>query len=61
MHSASMKMSNPDFLAHTDAMIALLQGPLFMDKIKEAQDAVQGYKKLRVILFMTDIWLNLRN
>ena len=46
MHSASMKMSNADFLVHTDAMIALLQDPLFMDKIEEAQNAVKEIQKV---------------
>ena len=46
MHSASMKMSSADFLAHTDAMIALLQDPLFMDKIEEAQNAVNEIQKV---------------
>ena len=46
MHSASMKMSHAEFLTHTDAMIALLQDPLFMDKIEEAQDAVKEIQKV---------------
>ena len=46
MHSASMKMSNADFLVYTDAMIALLQDPLFMDKIEEAQNAVKEIQKV---------------
>ena len=50
MHSASMKMSNADFLAHTDAMIALLQDPLFIDKIKEAQDVVKEIQKVECIV-----------
>ena len=46
MHSAFMKMSNADFLVHTDAMIALLQDPLLIDKIEEAQNAVKEIQKV---------------
>ena len=48
MHSASKKMSNAYFLAHTDAMIA--EDPLFIDKIKEAQDAVTEIQKAECIV-----------
>ena len=46
MHSASMKMTNAEFLAHTDTMIALLLDPLFMDKMQEAKDAAKEIQKV---------------
>ena len=51
MHSASMKMSNADFLKHTDAMIDLLKDPLFMDKIEEAQNAVKEIQKVLKFIY----------
>ena len=47
MHSASMKMTDAEFLSHTKAMEDLLLDPLFMDKLQEAQDAAKEIQKVK--------------
>ena len=46
MHSAAMKLSQAQFDLYTNAMIDLLLDPLFLSKIKEAQEAAKAIKEV---------------
>ena len=47
MHSATMKMCCSDFQMYTAAMIDLLEDPLFLCQMKEAQDAAAIIKEVK--------------
>ena len=47
MHSASMKISEADFISYTTSMIGLLEDPLFLCHIQEAQIASSTIKEVR--------------
>lgn len=51
MHSAIMKLSQHDFQSHTTAMIDLLEDPLFIFTIPQAQDAVKAIREVQNATF----------
>lgn len=51
MHSAAMKLCKADFDLYTNAMIDLLEDPLFLCKIKDAQEAAKIIKEVQQATF----------
>lgn len=48
MHSGEMKMTAEDFKQAVGAMIALLEDPMYLKNMKEAQEAVKEIKEVVV-------------
>ena len=48
MHSAFMKLSAPDFQSQSDAMVELLEDPLFLCTLQDAKEAALAIKEVDI-------------
>ena len=52
MHSATMKMSEAEFITYAEAMKGLLDDPLFMCHIPDAKNASNTIKEVRELYYL---------